>query len=70
MNFIKDHNRRFSEGWQFKDSLIVRIPEGYKFPHVFKTDEEAVAFVSKMAAEGSEYHIECLKHAMIRAMKS
>lgn len=69
--YPSDPSRRMSEGWQFYRRRIVHIKtDSIAGPKKFKTDEEAMAFVTERAAEGSEYHIECLKYAAIRRMKS
>lgn len=68
---------RLSEGWQFdrdEDTdrdFICRVTPGLSnddTPCVFESDEEALAFVQQRAAEGSEYHQECLAYAVAERM--
>lgn len=59
--------QRYKEGWFFAgNGNIIAVPQGAVFVEAltpkfyFHTDEQAVEFVKKRAAEGSPYHIECL----------
>lgn len=70
---IQNVRRRHREGWLFTgDGDIMRIDphwvkDVYDTKIFFNTDEQAIEFVKKQAAKGSQFHIDAITFwAMIK----
>ena len=61
--------QRIGEGWRIpeREKGGVKIKRSFA-SSPFATDEEALAFVQAEAAEGSQYHIDCLTYVMMKRM--